>query len=87
MSADRKVAHTPGPWFARGCEVVDADGGFIAECQTADAPVIAAAPDLLAALIAASHALKSYQYGNSATDLAEQTANACDAAIAKALGS
>lgn len=32
---------------------------------------------------AAVHALRSYQYGNSATDLAEETANACESAIAK----
>jgi hypothetical protein len=52
----------------------------------ANARLIAAAPDLLAAVVAASHALKSYAYGNSATDLAESIAKSCDEAIAKAEG-
>ncbi|EHK56855.1 hypothetical protein [Allomesorhizobium alhagi] len=33
------------------------------------------------ALTAASHALRSYQYGNSAPDLAQSTADLCDAAL------
>jgi hypothetical protein len=33
-------------------------------------------------LKAASHALRSYQYGNSATELAEEMANTVDAALA-----
>jgi hypothetical protein len=45
---------------------------------------MAAAPDLLKVLQAASHALRSYQYGNASTELAQSTADACDAAIAKA---
>ncbi|RUU29715.1 hypothetical protein [Mesorhizobium sp. M6A.T.Ce.TU.016.01.1.1] len=38
-------------------------------------------PTLVAALKAASHALRSYQYGNSATDLAQSTADFCDEAL------
>lgn len=33
------------------------------------------------ALTAASHALRSYQYGNGATDLAQDVADKCDAAL------
>ncbi len=40
--------------------------------------------DLIAALAAATHALRSYQYGNSATDLAEEVADNAETAIAKA---
>ncbi|MES0168198.1 hypothetical protein NKJ87_19785 [Mesorhizobium sp. M0027] len=40
--------------------------------------------DLVKALSAASRALRSYQYGNSATDLAQSTADFCDAAIQSA---
>lgn len=39
---------------------------------------------LIKALGAASNALRSYQYGNSATDLAQSTADFCDAAIQSA---
>lgn len=42
--------------------------------------------EMLAALISAAHALRSYQYGNAATDLAREIADAADAAIAKAKG-
>jgi len=50
------------------------------EAELAEARAQIAAKD--AALKAASHALRSYQYGNSATDLAEDVANRCDAALA-----
>lgn len=42
--------------------------------------------DLLKLLEAASHALRSYQYGNVATELAAEISDACDAAIEKAKG-
>lgn len=50
----------------------------------ANANLFAAAPQMLNALTAASNALRSYQYGNSATELAKEIADACDAALAKA---
>ena len=50
----------------------------------ADARLIAAAPEMLAALSAASHALMSYAYGNGSPDLAKSTAEHIDELIAKA---
>lgn len=50
------------------------------------ARLISAAPEMITALKAAHHALRSYQYGNSSPELAEQTADACAAAIAKSEG-
>ncbi len=41
--------------------------------------------DLYAALTAAVHALRSYQYGNASTELAETIADSCDAVLAKAV--
>jgi len=52
----------------------------------AGATLIAAAPELLKALTAASHALKSYAYDNASPDLATNIAAVADAAIAKAEG-
>lgn len=40
--------------------------------------------DLLKACEASSFALKSYQYGNQAVDLAKEVSKFCDTAIAKA---
>lgn len=47
--------HTPGPWHAQGREVVSEDGTLIAKTSFGgacheDAALMAAAPDLLAAL-------------------------------------
>lgn len=42
--------------------------------------------ELVEALRGAGHALRSYQYGNSATDLAEDGANAIDALLARVGG-
>lgn len=65
-------AHTPGPWIAvfdmdeRGAEVETAPRGFvegsrgICNCSPEDALLIAAAPDLLAALIALRDAIKDH---------------------------
>jgi len=46
------AGHTPGPWkVAKKTNFVEtATGSFIAECREQDARLIAAAPDLLAAL-------------------------------------
>jgi len=58
----------------------------VGEELTANANLISAAPDLFKALQAASHALKSYQHGNTATGLAADVAAFADAALAKAEG-
>lgn len=42
--------------------------------------------ELVGMLKAATHALRSYQFGNGAPDLAESTADACEKLIAKAKG-
>ena len=55
-------------------------------CGRANAQVMAASKDLLKLLKAASYALRSYQYGNAAPDLAEEIANEADAVIARAEG-
>jgi hypothetical protein len=43
-----------------------------------DKKLMEATPEILTLLTAASHALRSYQYGNSATDLAKEIADKCD---------
>jgi hypothetical protein len=52
----------------------------------ANARLIAEAPAMLTALKAAKDALRSYQHGNSAPDLAEEIANFADKVIAEAEG-
>ena len=52
----------------------------------ASARLITAAPDMAEALKAAVHALRSYQYGNAATELAKDVADRCEAILAKARG-
>jgi len=47
--------------------------------------LILASPDMLKALLAARQALKSYQYGNASTELAEEIGGMCDEALRKAL--
>lgn len=51
-----------------------------------NATLIIAAPELLAVLKAAEKALRSYQYGNSSPELAEEIADAASKAIANAEG-
>lgn len=63
-----------------------AKSDIIDETHNANAHLIAAAPELLVACDAAMHALRSYQYGNGSSDLAEATANALEEAISKANG-
>ncbi len=83
----RLASHNPGTYSILAeegpitvCPAIPtgyADGTFIVRACNAHA-------DLVKALTAASHALKSYQYGNSAIDLAKVTAEMCDAVISKA---
>ena len=47
---------------------------------------MAASPDLLEACQACAAALRSYQFGNDAPDLAENIANNCEQVIARAIG-
>lgn len=42
--------HALTGWRADRCVVVDADGGWVADCGSDVAPLIAASPDLLVAL-------------------------------------
>lgn len=94
-----EAAHTPGPWeFRTGetyadfvvhagrCAVAPLVTGDTMEEALANACLISAAPELFAAAIAASHALKSYAYGDESTGLAERIAQSLDAALAKARG-
>ncbi len=89
---------TPGPWrydeessgilskhsVAPGSREVAAVNPALADQVTgANARLIAAAPELYEALAACEHALRSYQYGNGAPDLAEEVANKASAALAK----
>ena len=52
--------------------------------RTPDAAILESHRELVRILGAASHALRSYQYGNVATDLAESIADTIDAALKKA---
>jgi len=72
--------------------VKDAAGHYIAcaldqnrfdrdEEVEANARLIAAAPEMHKFLTAASHALRSYQYGNSATEPAKDLADLIDAVL------
>ena len=78
-------------------QVLAARGELVADCCImgglhrpngerirANARLIAAAPQLAGALLAASRALRSYQYGNAAPDLAKEIADAADGLLAQA---
>lgn len=93
---EQKAAHTPGPWVAQkdGYAVLSEDwligtpGGRpdeVAVCSKRDAALIAAAPELLAALETAYMALIGYlpAHRNDVTDAA---IGAARAAITKATG-
>ena len=87
--------HTPGPWYwsdnvpdapKNHCIIVDADGFTIAEpspMSEADARLIAAAPDLLAALQMVNRIWSHDQTANLAPDSPVAIVRA---AIAKATG-
>jgi hypothetical protein len=96
------MSHTPGPWTAKiykqVIEIIGPKGEVIVRWpgfdgssvsgrkNKANARLIAAAPDLLKACIAAQNALRSYQYGNSSPDLAKEVADFASAVITKAAG-
>jgi hypothetical protein len=56
-------------------------GGLGGPEEKANAALIAAAPAMLKAIEGAMHALRSYQYGNDATELAEEAADFLDKVI------
>lgn len=94
--------HTPGPWEAvshlvRTCRTADGRGGFlVAECpanignRIEDAQLIAAAPDLLDALVQARAALATaaadYPADSTAAHVLAAKIALCSAAIGKATG-
>lgn len=96
---EKTVNHTPGPWTVHehnsGASIVDAGPfeilltsrtGATAAVWTANAHLIAAAPDMKRALTACYHALQSYVYGNGSEQLAKECADAAMAALKKAEG-
>ncbi len=52
--------------------------------RSADAMLIAAAPELYVALRAAMHALRSYQHHNASPELAEEVADLCERTLTSA---
>ena len=92
------MTHTPGPWAARGYQFHIADAGeFIGECYPmndggiararANAALIAAAPELLAALEDAYTAARNWIPTNAGGwAFKEKTIKQIDAAIARATG-
>jgi len=76
-----------GDWYIAdtfGC--CDANGFLDDRESIANAHLIAAAPEMLNTLEIAGHVLRSYQHGNSATDLAKEAADLIDAVVAAAKG-
>jgi hypothetical protein len=69
--------HRYGPGETAPVAMADALKAHVAVCP--EHPM----SGLLKATTAAVHALRSYQHGNTATDLAEGVADSCEAAIAK----
>lgn len=72
-----------GPGF-KLVAIASEHGSLQREEAKANARLIAAAPCMKEALKAASHALRSYQYGNASTELAKAIADKCDAALSRA---
>lgn len=72
--------HQYGPGEVTPVTMADALKAHIAQCP--EHPMA----KLVDVLKGASHALKSYACGNASPDLAQSVADACDAAIARAIG-
>ena len=78
-----ETKHTPAPWIASGTWVSTSDSSLIANCGTdANAGLIAAAPDLLAAC----EGLVDWIDPNEAMDGLNREIDDARAAIAKAKG-
>lgn len=84
-----RVGHTPGPWSIDGTRIVASDSVCVVDCvgamggddSQADKRLLAAAPELLAALQSASRALTELD------PLADHhDARPIDEALSKALG-
>jgi hypothetical protein len=91
--------HTPGPWTVQehnsGASIVHAGPfevlltnrvGAKADVWTANARLIAAAPEMKRALTACYHALQSYVHGNGSEDLARECADVALVVLRKAEG-
>ena len=89
--------HTKGPWIVKGdpehsccwdSAIRTEDEALVAECDTANACLIAAAPELLAALERILYAHDNYGNGAAMGEavLCEHYASVARAAIAKAKG-
>lgn len=93
-----KTNHTPGPWTVNGKTVKSVDHGhhytvarvdnpkFTPEANAANARLIAAAPDLLAALRALTAVVESYEYGRPWPGRPHAQMDEARAAIARATG-
>lgn len=91
--SERAMSHTPGPWDVSAVDrrtVVCGNGDAIADVHkwrdTDDARLIAAAPDLLAALKLAIPDLYNYDSDRNYEGLPNAAIEAAEAAIAKAEG-
>ena len=89
-SPDRQVIHVWGMWGSENEHRITV--GDVRRARAAldearvNAHLIAAAPDLYNTLQAAFHALRSYQYENTATEPAARMADECERVLAKARG-
>lgn len=75
----------PGGEIARGLEQAYRAGreSVLAPHGSGDPAPLVAADEVTRVLTAAMHALRSYQHGNAAPDLAARTADACEALLAR----
>jgi hypothetical protein len=78
----------PDATVARGCRpIAEAEILGVPRLEAeANARLIAQAPELLKLLIAATHGLRSYIYGNASPDLAAEIVAAADAVVNRASG-